>query len=220
MMGNIFLTALFAAAMLAGSAPTLAAQSAIGSQILEDFEGYPTGPRAMNFCTVGFPDEDCLGTLSGGTVAAETPAFPAASGSQVYVGTSITLSIFDNYNYSWPAVSALVSGADPIRLQVWEYDSNAAGEVLRFDSFSAANTVNFFFNFGDDLSPQYLTRFTFSSTSEFAMDDLRLGLPDVPPGVPEPASWAMLVLGFGMMGTALRQRRRPRPALAGTSHRF
>lgn len=31
-------------------------------------------------------------------------------------------------------------------------------------------------------------------------------------GVPEPANWAMLVAGFGLAGTALRHRRRVRPA--------
>jgi hypothetical protein len=30
----------------------------------------------------------------------------------------------------------------------------------------------------------------------------------VPPGVPEPATWAMMLLGFGGLGAALRQRRR------------
>jgi hypothetical protein len=206
MVRNAVRLAVLTVAMLAMAAPAMSAQSANGSQILEDFEGYFTGPRAMAFCDVAYPAEDCLGTLTGGSVAAATLAFPAASGSQVYVGTSITLSIFDNYNYSWPAVSALVSGVDPIRLQVWEYDIDTAGEILRFDGVTAANTSNVFFNFGDDLSPQYLTRFVFSSASEFAIDDLRLGLPDVAPGVPEPSSWAMLVIGFAATGAILRRR--------------
>ena len=30
-----------------------------------------------------------------------------------------------------------------------------------------------------------------------------------PPGVPEPATWAMLLLGFGAAGFAIRRRRRP-----------
>jgi len=33
------------------------------------------------------------------------------------------------------------------------------------------------------------------------------------PGVPEPATWAMLVLGFGVAGSALRRSRRATPAL-------
>lgn len=36
----------------------------------------------------------------------------------------------------------------------------------------------------------------------------------VTPGVPEPASWAMLLLGFGAIGAALRSRRKTVAALA------
>lgn len=202
-----FHTVLLSAAMLAMAVPAVAVQTENGSQILEDFEGYATVPRSFNFCSVAFPAEDCLGTLSGGSVEVGTAAFPAASGSQVYVGTSISLSIFDNYNFSWPAVSALVTGVDPIRLQVWDYDIDTASEVLRFDGSTAGNTTNFFFNFGDDSSPQYLTRFELSSETEFAIDDLRLGLPDVAPGVPEPTSWALLIAGFGLIGAVARRQR-------------
>lgn len=35
----------------------------------------------------------------------------------------------------------------------------------------------------------------------------------LPPAVPEPASWAMMVAGFGLIGTAIR-RRRPHQVLA------
>jgi hypothetical protein len=35
-----------------------------------------------------------------------------------------------------------------------------------------------------------------------------------PGGVPEPASWATIIIGFGAMGGVLRRRRRPAPRLA------
>ena len=35
-----------------------------------------------------------------------------------------------------------------------------------------------------------------------------------PAPVPEPATWAMLILGFGAIGTALRRTRQPQPALS------
>ena len=103
-----------------------AGQTAIGYQILEDFEGRPLGPESINFCDVNDQALDCLGTLSGGSVALETLAFPAYSQSHVYTGTLITLDIADNFNYSWPAVAARVSGSAPIRLRAWKYDYDLA----------------------------------------------------------------------------------------------
>ncbi len=33
------------------------------------------------------------------------------------------------------------------------------------------------------------------------------GVPNPTPGIPEPATWAMLILGFGLVGSAMRRRR-------------
>jgi hypothetical protein len=43
-----------------------------------------------------------------------------------------------------------------------------------------------------------------------AIDDLQFDNQTVPPngGIPEPSTWAMMLLGFGALGTALRSRRR------------
>jgi len=52
------------------------------------------------------------------------------------------------------------------------------------------------------------TTFTFS-TNFFPSNDVVIdGVFLVPGGVPEPASWALMILGFGGAGAALRQRRR------------
>ena len=39
--------------------------------------------------------------------------------------------------------------------------------------------------------------------------------PPEPPGVPEPASWSLMILGMGCMGAALRARRRAERMTAG-----
>ena len=45
-----------------------------------------------------------------------------------------------------------------------------------------------------------------------SVDDVRYGPTDVMGNVPEPATWAMLVLGFGVVGAAIRSRRTVRRA--------
>ena len=43
-----------------------------------------------------------------------------------------------------------------------------------------------------------------------SVDDVRYGPTDIMGGVPEPATWAMLVLGFGVVGAGIRLRRNDR----------
>jgi hypothetical protein len=49
----------------------------------------------------------------------------------------------------------------------------------------------------------------FLGAANSAYDDFTFTLPGAPPtgGVPEPAQWAMLIAGFGLVGTALRRGR-------------
>ena len=49
----------------------------------------------------------------------------------------------------------------------------------------------------------------------FAIDSLRFGRRgQVNPAIPEPATWAMMIAGFGLAGAAVRRRARYNPALA------
>jgi hypothetical protein len=192
--------------LLAIANPAVAGQTAIGAQILEDFEGRALGPTSINFCDVAFPDADCLGTLSGGSVAMATLAFPAASPSHVYTGTFITLDILENADFSWPAAAAYVSGTAPIRFRAWAYDTDLGDDKLVADFSTSGDDRNALVTFGSDIDPQFLTLVEFSSDAIFAIDDFRIGLPDVSPGIPEPASWALLIAGFGLVGAAMRRR--------------
>lgn len=47
------------------------------------------------------------------------------------------------------------------------------------------------------------------STEVYKLDDLRFGtIQDVAGGVPEPSTWAMMILGFGLIGGVMRRRQR------------
>ena len=48
---------------------------------------------------------------------------------------------------------------------------------------------------------------TSQSYNDFAVDDVAFTGPAAPGAVPEPATWAMMILGFGLVGSGLRRRR-------------
>jgi hypothetical protein len=61
--------------------------------------------------------------------------------------------------------------------------------------------------------PSNVTSVTFTSTSPaFEVDRIMATSSSL--GVPEPATWGMLILGFGMVGAGLRVRRKITPVLA------
>lgn len=190
-----------------------ATQTGLGFATLEDFETYAPGPRSIPFCP-GSPGDDnagveCgFGTLVGGSVATGTAQFPAVSGSQVYVGTQMSLEGMDAEANSWPGISALVSSGDAaVTLSLFAFDYELGEETEFFTTTIAANLTNELFSAGTGDNPIFLTRFVFTSPTPFAIDDLQIGLADTPPGIPEPASWLMLLIGFGSVGSAMRRRR-------------
>jgi hypothetical protein len=205
---------ILALALAAIALPAAAIQRVDGSATIEDFEDYDLGRKSIDFCpgfvgpgNTGF---DCgFGKLEGGSITAATPEFPAASGNQVYFGSRISFFLPDSFNDSWPAVIARVTSSDsPVTLRTYRYDYDLNQEVLERTVMLGANMTNRLFGAGTPAIPLGLTRFTYESDSPFSMDDLQMGLPDVAPGIPEPASWLMLITGFSAVGGTLRQRRR------------
>lgn len=72
-------------------------------------------------------------------------------------------------------------------------------------AFNAMNDGAFYLDFGRHV-PQY-----FTGGGYFTMDNVSLKIGDavvVPVGVPEPTAWALMILGFGGAGAALRGQRR------------
>lgn len=144
--------------------------------------------------------------ISGGTVMEATGGHPAHSGTQVYGGTMITLVTEDEAQFSWPGVGAWVSGDETIWLQAYEYDmATGVDNPLAPVSLSGGVTDEYL-SIGSFFDPHFITKAVFWSDDFFTMDDLTLGIEGVAPGIPEPASWAMLVGGFGLIGGAMRVR--------------
>lgn len=146
--------------------------------------------------------------VSGGRVAAGTGANPAHFGTHVYGGTLITLVTEDKTNFCWPGVGAWVSGTDTILLQAYEYQEATGIEVALDPVAFVGGGTNTYLSIGSLDDHRYITKATFSSSSYFTLDDLTLGIEGIGPGIPEPASWAMMIGGLGMVGGAMRERRR------------
>jgi hypothetical protein len=172
---------------------------------IETFESRAIGSGSFNIHNSAFMFNT---RLSGGQVAAAMPASAAHSGVQVYTGTSIGLRTEDKTLFSWPGVGAWVSGVDTIWLQAYEYDQ-ATGLENALALVSVAGGVDpVYLSIGSFDEPHFITSATFYSDSRFAIDDLTLGIEGIGPGIPEPASWALMLFGFGSIGASMRYRLR------------
>lgn len=114
-------------------------------------------------------------------------------------------------------VTANFLGADlspQANLFTWERDLMTGNEAFAIPlqtvtldvttAFNALGDGQFYLDFGRHV-PQY-----FTGAGYFVMDSVSLAVGDAvtpPAGVPEPSAWALLILGFGGAGAALRRRR-------------
>lgn len=76
-------------------------------------------------------------------------------------------------------------------------DSHLPTSIPNFEMPGASNNIAFSDTYGD-LTFGHLTGIT---------SIVRPSLPPPPPSVPEPASWAMMLAGFGAIGATMRRRR-------------
>ena len=97
------------------------------------------------------------------------------------------------------AFGAYFTGAQLAGIQLTFNDGSA--RTVDIPGVFGADFVGFT-DFGKSIS-----KVTFNGTHDFmAIDDITFSLA-TPTGVPEPATWAMMISGFGLAGAALRRRR-------------
>ncbi|MEG3174746.1 PEPxxWA-CTERM sorting domain-containing protein [Sphingomonas sp. RB3P16] len=103
-------------------------------------------------------------------------------------------------------VSAYATTATPLLMTAYGLDGVILGSSLLAPNIGSTSMIGYR---GQGVSS---VLFSSGAVGNFTLDDVSFG-PAVS-AAPEPASWAMMILGFGAIGAALRRRERRAPRVA------
>ncbi len=174
----------------------------------EDFESETVGAASVPLTFVGGLGM-INGTLSGGGAVRNSPV----TGTYATSGTQFYDNQFNAFTISFASQIAAFGfyGTDigdvQQALQV-TLDKGLASERV----FTVANTIGapnaslLFWGVTDKANPFTTVTFAQSGGDRFGFDDMTVGDIKQVRGVPEPAAWAMMLAGFGLVGSAMRRR--------------
>jgi hypothetical protein len=170
------------------------------SAVFIDFETNDTGGATTIGSAIAAADYDAFGATFSGAFFRQcgggcpTPANGTFVSSSNFVGPfTVTFSTTTN------AFS-------------FENVSNSGGLAEAFDASNTLLTSTSFSNFPGlfTLSASGIKSVRFSTTFQYGVDNFSYTLN----GVPEPASWALMIFGFGAVGAAARRRAKVRVTYA------
>ena len=148
-------------------------------------------------------------------------AAPASNGAGVYsfaLGTtpiSFDFSIDGAFNNSMITLTSILTGQVISYNPFFSGNDNYNGGVGNPDLFQNSARLNFGFLFGSNFNANvnntYRADLTAGGQTVTAFARIGEGAPA--PAVPEPATWAMMLLGFGAMGFQIRRARKTKAAL-------
>jgi hypothetical protein len=122
--------------------------------------------------------------------------------------TNITFTLLGGFAFS--AAEFNFEQGDPKAFDVLLSASDGSSQLIHLDNANGSNVFDVFGTAGESYTSATVTT-TNGSFKDFKQ--LRLVLAGQPFSVPEPGTWAMMLLGFGGIGMALRRSRRLNPAL-------
>jgi hypothetical protein len=128
------------------------------------------------------------------TINGVTRSLTGASGGYVYTHTSPLVEHY-GYDYSY-------DGALEVKYDIYNYSYPAGAPGSLDQNFGPVAAAN-----GSGFMQWYAYDYTKDAYVEFAHASFDSGAVYSVGAVPEPASWAMMIAGFGLVGTALRRRR-------------
>lgn len=219
--------AAFAAGLAVAGQATAANLLTNGSFETGDFSGWsyagvtPNGTPAVVIpygSNAGYPD---------GAFGEPIPPDNSASGSPDEVGDYAAYFVADAANESLSQTVFLDVGLYTIGFSVYVPFNgfNNSGDASFTGTVAGVNLANFTVDGSTPgtwvhyagvaniaVAGNYVTSFTYNSgpapAGDFVVDRAYIVAGDVTGGVPEPGTWALMILGFGGAGVALRARRR------------
>jgi hypothetical protein len=172
------------------------ASPAGGFTVIDTFDN-AAGLTGSNF-QIKVPPADGNGAPPANSIPSGTPYLSVLGGGSATYAFAGDVSAFE---FDWGSVDSYntltinSTGADPVIVPGLSFPNAANGNQVDAGTnglFRVVGTAGERFN-----------SVTFSSSqNSFEVDNLAVG------GVPEPASWALMILGFGGAGAALRGQRR------------
>lgn len=202
-MSKFLRTAAFAAFCLPGTANAAimwsftpgASSPSVGFTVINTFDTV-AGITGNNF-QIKVPPADGNGAPPANSIPSGTPYLSVLGGGSA---TMMFPGTFSKIQFDWGSIDSynslkvFTTGSDPLIIPGGNFMNPANGDQV------SAGTNGLFSIYAT--AGEKFTGLTFSSTgNSFEIDNLAVG------GVPEPAAWALMIGGFGMVGFKARRRR-------------